>query len=145
MDPATIESFMREALLEGRKARPDCAPNPPVGCVIVADGRVVARGHTSKPGGPHAEAAALAQLEGALGEASVFVTLEPCSFRGRTPSCARALVDRGVTSIYVGLVDPHPRNRGAGIRNLKESGAHVVVGVLGEEAERDLGPYLIRD
>ncbi|MFK7937390.1 MAG: deaminase, partial [Saprospiraceae bacterium] len=83
-----IHNFMQAALLEGRKARPKCAPNPPVGCVIVKDNQIVARGHTNEPGQPHAEAMALNQLSPEIEDFTMFVTLEPCSFFGRTPSCA---------------------------------------------------------
>ncbi|HUR33938.1 MAG TPA: deaminase, partial [Vicinamibacterales bacterium] len=92
--------FMAIALAESRKALPACLPNPPVGCVIVRDAVVVARGFTGAPGTPHAEAAALLDLRtGADPDPdglAVFVTLEPCAFVGRTPSCARALVTSGI-------------------------------------------------
>src|SRR4051812_40296985 len=91
MDEESQRRFMSLALAEGRKALPDCIPNPPVGCVLVRDGRVVASGYTNRPGQPHAEAMALSQLAGLLSDVTAFVTLEPCSFRGRTPSCALEL------------------------------------------------------
>ncbi|MDH3601065.1 MAG: deaminase, partial [Candidatus Tectomicrobia bacterium] len=86
--------FMWEALHEGRKALPDCRPNPPVGCVLVRDGRIIARGYTHQPGAHHAEAMALSQISGGLDDVTAVVTLEPCSFYGRTPSCAQTLVER---------------------------------------------------
>ncbi|MCQ4260016.1 hypothetical protein [Stutzerimonas stutzeri] len=92
MNQIEIEEFMLEAIVEGRKALPNCLPNPPVGCVLVNAGRVIARGHTNEPGGKHAQAMALSQVKGSFAEVSAFVTLEPCSFHGRTPSCAKALM-----------------------------------------------------
>jgi pyrimidine deaminase RibD-like protein len=89
-----LEYFMREALMEGRKALPACLPNPPVGCVLVRNGTIIARGYTNPPGHPHAEAMALNHVAGDLHEAMAFVTLEPCAFYGRTPSCALALIAR---------------------------------------------------
>ena len=75
----------------------------------------LATGYTNPPGRHHAEAMALSQLSGPLSDVTAFVTLEPCSFQGRTPSCARALVDRGIRRVFVGTLDPDPRNSGAGI------------------------------
>jgi len=133
---------MREALAEGRKALPQCRPNPPVGCVLVRDGAIVARGYTQPPYQPHAEPMALRELEGDLSGVIAFVTLEPCSFHQRTPSCAKELIARKVGQVYVALLDPHPRNQGRGIEMLREAGIEVVTDCLSEEAKRDLGPYL---
>jgi len=132
------------ALLESRKALPGCRPNPPVGCVIVLEDRVVSRGFTGSPGTPHAEAAAIAALAPAESgvSLSVFVTLEPCSFQGRTPSCAVALINRGVRSVFVGIVDPDPRNNGKGLQLLREAGIHVELGTLEHEIREFLAPYL---
>jgi len=144
MHSSAIEYFMRAAMAEGRKALPHCRPNPPVGCVIVRDGAIIASGYTNSPGQDHAEAMALRQLPEEIDELILFVTLEPCSFQGRTPSCARAIVKRKVKAVYVGMLDPHPKNQGAGIAILENAGIPVTVGCLGEEVEAELGPYLIR-
>lgn len=144
VDPSALVRFMREAMQEGRKARGSCAPNPPVGCVAVRDQRVIARGHTNPPGQDHAEAMVLRSLPHRLDDISLFVTLEPCSFHGRTPSCARAIAERRPALVYVGMLDPHPRNRGAGIRLLEAAGIPVVVGLSKAEVEMELRPYLQR-
>lgn len=136
------EDFMRLALLEGRKALPACLPNPPVGCVLVKDGQVIASGFTQPPGQHHAEAMALSQVAGDLSGVTAFVTLEPCSFHGRTPSCAKALVARGIKSVVIATLDPDPRNSGAGIEILKVAGVEVSVGTLERSALEDIGPYL---
>ena len=133
---------MREALAEGRKALPACLPNPPVGCVLVRDARVIARGFTQAPFLQHAEAMALSQLTGSAAGVCAYVTLEPCSFHGRTPSCAHALVTAGIARVVVGILDPDPRNNGAGVQVLISAGVEVVIGVLASEAHRDLDPYL---
>ena len=136
-------NFMHLALAEGRKALPGCLPNPPVGCVLTEGGVVVARGHTGRPGEHHAESLALSLLPAArLPEVTAYVTLEPCSFHGRTPSCARALVNREVSRVVVAVLDPDVRNNGAGIAILREGGVEVELGVCGREALRDLAPYL---
>lgn len=139
---AQLEGFMREALAEGRKALPACRPNPPVGCVLVRGDAIVARGHTQPPYQPHAEPMALRGLHGELPDVTAFVTLEPCSFHQRTPSCAKELIARKVGLVYVAMLDPHPRNQGRGIELLREAGIEVVTDFLKEEAERDLARYL---
>ena len=137
--------FMAEALTESRKALPACRPNPPVGCVIVGGGRIVARGFTGPPGYPHAEAAAISwlALPRDAGELAAFVTLEPCAFAGRTPSCAKALVERGIGAVFVGIIDPDPRNSGSGLQLLRDAGVTVELGILEDEIRAFLGPYLI--
>lgn len=136
---------MRVALEAGRHALPACAPNPPVGCALVRDGQVIATGFTSPPGLPHAEPAALIKVPGDdLSDVAAFVTLEPCSFHQRTPSCARELVARKVGAVYVAILDPHPRNRGAGLQILRDAGIAVFEGLCADEAERDMGPHLWR-
>jgi pyrimidine deaminase RibD-like protein len=140
-----LESFMREALAEGRKALPACLPNPPVGCVLVKNGVIIARGYTNPPGHPHAEAMALNQVTGDLHEVIAFVTLEPCAFYGQIPSCAVALVARKIARVVVALIDPHPRNQGRGIHILEQAGIPVTVGVLQGEAATDLSAYLWKE
>ncbi|MFK8328619.1 bifunctional diaminohydroxyphosphoribosylaminopyrimidine deaminase/5-amino-6-(5-phosphoribosylamino)uracil reductase RibD [Pseudomonas sp. BJa5] len=136
--------MMGRALEQGRCALPGCLPNPPVGCVIVHEGVVVASGFTQAPGRHHAEAMALSQLEPGLDDLTAYVTLEPCSFTGRTPSCARALVRSGIARVHVAMLDPDPRNAGAGIEILRQAGIEVTVGLLEHQARQDMGPYLHR-
>lgn len=142
VDDDRLDAWMRAALEEGRKALPHCKPNPPVGCVLVRAGEIVARGFTQPPGQAHAEAMALAGVEGRATGLTAFVTLEPCSFHGRTPSCAKALVAAGIERVYVAMLDPHERNDGAGIAILREAGVPVVVGLLEQEARADLDAHL---
>lgn len=142
MNKEQAEFYMRQALLEGRKASEKCGDNPPVGCVLVCDGKIVARGHTNEPGRPHAEAMALGQLARNLKDVVGFVTLEPCSFDGRTPSCAQALVNYGISVLFVGTLDPDPRNSGAGLNILKNAGVKVETGLLEKEILIDIGTRL---
>jgi riboflavin biosynthesis protein RibD len=139
---ALADQYMSQALSEGRKALPACLPNPPVGCVLVQGGSIIGRGHTQPPGGAHAEIGALAALRGEAGTATLFVTLEPCSFHGRTPSCAEAIIASGIRTVVVAILDPDPRNSGAGIEKLRAAGIEVRVGPMQEQAQADLGPYL---
>ena len=108
--------MMAEAIAAAASVR-TTSPNPWVGCVIVPDGEVPASiGATEPPGGPHAEAAALALAGATARGATVYVTLEPCSHTGRTPPCADALIAAGVRRVVVGIVDPDPRVAGHGHR-----------------------------
>lgn len=136
--------FMERALEISRNALPDCRPNPPVGCVIVVNAKIVAEGYTHPPGQAHAEAAALEAFREKLSDAVVFVTLEPCSFIGRTPSCARALIERGAKKVIVAMEDPHPKNQGRGIQMLRDAGIDVELGLLHDEVGSFLYPYLDR-
>lgn len=133
---------MREAIVEGKKALPACRPNPPVGCVLVRAGAIVARGSTQPPYQPHAEPMALQQLEGDLADVIAFVTLEPCAFHQRTPSCAKEMIARRIGAVYVALLDPHPRNQGRGIEMLRETGIRVVTEFLADEVRPHLAPFL---
>ena len=141
-DPEKLRYFMREAIAEGQKALPACRPNPPVGCVLVRGGQIVARGYTQPPYQPHAEPAALRHLEGPLPDVTAFVTLEPCAFHQRTPSCAKEMIARRVGYVYVALIDPHPKNQGRGIQMLRDAGIPVVTDFLSDEARPHLAPYL---
>lgn len=133
---------MRQAIAEGKKALPACLPNPPVGCVLVRDGRVIARGYTQRLYEPHAEPMALSQVSGDLDDVTAFVTLEPCAFHQRTPSCAKEMIARRVGVVYVAMIDPHPRNRGRGVQMLRDAGMTVVTDFLTDEARPHLAPYL---
>src|SRR5262245_55583301 len=103
---------MEQALAAGVAARRRTAPNPWVGCVIVRDGEIVGTGATEPPGHAHAEAGALRAAGERARGATAYVTLEPCSFHGRTPPCADALIDAGVARVVVALEDPDTRVAG---------------------------------
>ncbi|MDV6250022.1 bifunctional diaminohydroxyphosphoribosylaminopyrimidine deaminase/5-amino-6-(5-phosphoribosylamino)uracil reductase RibD [Vibrio sp. EA2] len=136
------QEFMRRALEISRNALPECQPNPPVGCVLVKDNQIVSEGHTQAIGGNHAEVEALNGYNGSLEDITAYVTLEPCSFVGRTPACAVTLVNSGIKKVVVAMLDPDPRNSGRGIAILEQSGVEVEVGVCGAEVSAFLTPYL---
>jgi diaminohydroxyphosphoribosylaminopyrimidine deaminase/5-amino-6-(5-phosphoribosylamino)uracil reductase len=132
---------MDRALALAASVRASTAPNPWVGCVLEAtDGRVF-EGATAPPGGPHAEAAALALAGGAAAGATAWVTLEPCSHHGRTPPCADALVAAGVRRVVVAVVDPDTKVAGQGVDRLRAAGLEVEVGLRAEAARELLAPY----
>ena len=137
-------AHMRSALALARRGLGQTWPNPSVGCVIVRDGRVVARGVTQPGGRPHAEVVALTQAGEAARGATAYVTLEPCSHHGRTPPCADALVAAGVTRVVVACGDPDKRVNGAGLARLRTAGVAVTEGVLTAEAETLQAGFLTR-
>ena len=130
-------AFMRLAIAQAELARGDTGDNPWVGCVIVsAEGDVLGRGYTRGPGEHHAEISAAedaARAGRSIVGASLYSTLEPCSFHGRTPACARAIVARGIQRVVIGIRDPNPRVDGAGVRILRDAGIQVVEGVCERE------------
>lgn len=140
--------FMREALGESRKVTGRTGDNPAVGCVVVRDGAIVARGATQPPGGAHAEVMAVREAEAgghALGECDFFVTLEPCTFQGRTPPCSGLLIEKRPRRIVIAIEDPHPQVSGRGIMELRRAGIEVVEGVLAEEVSVLLEWWLQRN
>jgi len=136
------DDAMLKALAAGAAARRRSAPNPWVGCVLVRDGEVTGLGATEPPGRAHAEAGALALAGERARGATAYVTLEPCAHHGRTPPCADALIDAGVTRVVAALEDPDPLVAGTGFAKLRAAGVEVTVGVGAERATRDLAPYL---
>ncbi|MWD27996.1 bifunctional diaminohydroxyphosphoribosylaminopyrimidine deaminase/5-amino-6-(5-phosphoribosylamino)uracil reductase RibD [Aquicoccus sp. SCR17] len=140
----TDTRFMALALTLGRRGHGNVWPNPAVGCVLVRDGRVIARAWTRPGGRPHAETEALAQAGEAARGATAYVTLEPCAHHGKTPPCAEALVAAGVARVVTALEDPDPRVAGRGHAILREAGVEVVTGVLADRAARDQAGFLLR-
>lgn len=134
-DRAVAEFFMRIALREAEKGLGRTSPNPAVGAVLVKGGRVIARGHHARAGGPHAEVVALRAAGARARGADLYTTLEPCDHFGRTPPCSVALLEAGVRRVFVGSRDPNPLVNGRGLSRLRKAGVLVATGVL--EAECD--------
>jgi diaminohydroxyphosphoribosylaminopyrimidine deaminase/5-amino-6-(5-phosphoribosylamino)uracil reductase len=134
---------MARALELAASVRAVTPPNPWVGCVIEATDGTLFEGATHAAGGPHAEAAALTAAGGHdLAGASAWVTLEPCAHHGRTPPCADALVDAGISRVVVAIEDPDPKVGGLGIERLRGAGLTVEVGLESDAATALLAPYL---
>ncbi len=127
-------AFMARALELARKGLYSTHPNPRVGCVIVRDGEVVGEGWHARAGEPHAEVHALRQAGDRARDATVYVTLEPCSHHGRTPPCADALINAGVARVVAAMQDPNPQVSGNGLLRLMHAGIAVQGGVLEAEA-----------
>lgn len=129
---------MRRALQLAANGRGFTSPNPMVGAVVVADGRIIGEGWHRCCGGPHAEVSAIRSVceRDLLDKATVYVTLEPCSHFGKTPPCADLLIETGVRRVVVGTIDPNEKVAGRGIERLRKAGIEVTVGVLGTECRQ---------
>jgi len=126
MASAADTDFMMMALALAERGLGQVAPNPAVGCIIVADGIVVGRGWTQPGGRPHAETVALAQAGDKARGATAYVTLEPCAHHGKTGPCAEALIAAGVARVVGAVADPDPRVGGRGFAMLENAGIEVV-------------------
>lgn len=140
------DAWMRQAIAEAELARGSTGDNPWVGCVIVgAQGELVARGHTQGPGEDHAEIAAVRDAEArglSVAGTTMYSTLEPCSFHGRTPACSRVIALHRVARVVIGMRDPHPRVDGQGARILSDAGIEVIEGVCEADVRRQLGAWV---
>lgn len=125
---------MRHAIAMANMAVGTTSPNPPVGCVIVKDGRILAASHTEKGGRPHAEAIALLEAGSQASGACAYVTLEPCAHHGQTPPCALNLINAGIKRVVIANIDPFSLVNGKGIKMLEDAGIEVVAGICAAEA-----------
>ena len=135
------EEFMAQALLAAEAGRGNVEPNPMVGAVLVRDGVELGRGWHVRFGGPHAEIEALRAAQAAGHDArgaTMYVTLEPCCHRGKTPPCTDAIIQAGIAKVVVAMTDPDENVSGGGIATLRRAGIDVVTGVL-EGCARRLG------
>jgi diaminohydroxyphosphoribosylaminopyrimidine deaminase/5-amino-6-(5-phosphoribosylamino)uracil reductase len=135
------EEFMKRALVLARRGYGGTSPNPMVGAVLVKKGEIVGEGWHKRAGEPHAEINALLQSKARARNASLFVTLEPCSTFGRTPPCTEAIIKSGISEVIVAAKDPNPKHSGEGFSILRKAGIKVRTGLLAEEAERLNEPF----
>lgn len=130
--------YMRRAIQLAKSSMVDTHPNPNVGAVIVAAGRIIGEGYHRCCGQAHAEVNAVNSVAPAdkhlLTEATIYVTLEPCSHYGKTPPCAKLIVDNKIPRVVIACGDPFEKVRGRGVKMLRDAGVEVVEGVLEEEA-----------
>ena len=151
------EKYMRRCIQLAKNGWQNAKPNPMVGAVIVYDGRVIGEGYHVRCGEGHAEvnafASVLAEDEPLLPEATIYVSLEPCSHYGKTPPCADLIIKKGVQRVVVGCIDEFAEVQGRGIQKLRDAGIKVDVGVLEAECRalnrrfftfhREQRPYII--
>ncbi len=125
------EVYILRCLELAKKGIGTTRPNPSVGAVIVHNNKIIGEGFTSPYGGSHAEVNAInaVQNQELLKEATIYVTLEPCSHHGKTPPCADLIIEKGIPNIVIGCVDTNSLVAGKGIERLKKAGRNVIVGV----------------
>ena len=151
------EKYMQRCIQLAANGIQGARPNPMVGAVIVANGRIIGEGYHVRCGEGHAEVNAFASVspedEALLKDATIYVSLEPCSHYGKTPPCADLIIKKGVRRVVVGTIDPFAEVQGRGIKKLKDAGIEVTVGVLEKECQwlnrrfftyhREHRPYII--
>ena len=136
--------MMSQALKLAAKGRFTTSPNPTVGCVIMADGKIVGQGFTRPAGGNHAEIEALETARDTdITGATAYVSLEPCSHQGKTGPCVDALIAAGIARVVIACEDPNPRVAGSGIEKLQAAGIQVESGLLEDQA-RDINKGFIK-
>lgn len=142
IDYMPASRYMQRALALASRATGDTSPNPLVGAVIVAHGKIVGEGYHHRAGAPHAERQALKAAGTRARSATMYVTLEPCAHQGKTPPCTPALIAAGVARVVVALEDPDKNVRGKGIEQLRRAGIAVEVGDRADQARELNRAYL---
>ena len=137
------QQFLNHAIRVAKRGLGRTGLNPSVGCVLVKDGQIIAVARTADGGRPHAEAQALAMAGELARDATAYVSLEPCAHHGKTPPCAQALIDAGISRVVIACVDPDPRVAGKGIKMLEQAGIEVVQKPT-ESAKDDLRGFFRR-
>ncbi len=132
---------MRRALTLARRGEGHTRPNPPVGAVLVKDGRIIGEGYHQRAGGPHAELEALGSCVSDPQGATLYVTLEPCSTSGRTPACTDAILRHRLARVVAGTTDPNPNHAGRGFELLRRAGLEVFEGVCAAESQTLIEPF----
>lgn len=133
---------MKRALRMAERGRGWTSPNPMVGAVVVREGRSVGEGFHRRVGTAHAEVNALIAAGELAKGADLYVTLEPCNHHGRTPPCTRAVMEAGISRVFVGMKDPNPRVQGGGDEFLRSMGIPVVEGILERECRLLNQPFI---
>lgn len=131
------ETYIKRCIQIAKNGLGNTRPNPMVGSVIVYKNKIIGEGFTSPYGGSHAEVNAINSIsnKSLLKEATLYVTLEPCSHFGKTPPCSDLIIKHKIPNVVIGCIDDNKDVAGKGIKKLKDAGCHVIVGVLGDECK----------
>ncbi len=134
---STNETYIKRCIELAKNGLGTTYPNPMVGSVIVANGKIIGEGWHKKAGEPHAEVHAINSVKdkSQLKEATIYVSLEPCSHYGKTPPCADLIVRSEIPRVVIGTVDPNHQVAGKGIERLEKAGIEVTVGILEKECQ----------
>lgn len=130
------EKYMRRCFQLALLGKGYTDPNPMVGAVIVHEGKIIGEGYHRQYGKAHAEVNAIASVQNKelLKESTIYVSLEPCSHYGKTPPCAKLIIDCRIPQVVIATTDPFPQVAGGGIKMLEDAGVKVAVGILEKEA-----------
>lgn len=134
MDKNLDEKYMARAIELAKRGIGTVNPNPLVGAVVVKDNKIIGEGWHKKFGGPHAEVWALDDAGESAKGATIYVTLEPCSHQGKTPPCAKKIIESGIKRCVIACIDPNPLVASKGVEILKNAGIEITLGVLEKEA-----------
>lgn len=139
------EKYIKRAIELAKNARATAAPNPMVGAVIVHNGKIIGEGYHIKSGQPHAEVNAIRSVKDKtlLADSTIYVTLEPCAHYGKTPPCAKLIIDMKIPRVVVGCKDPFSKVDGKGIEMLRQAGCSVKVGVLEDECRELIKRFVV--
>ncbi|UYZ21269.1 bifunctional diaminohydroxyphosphoribosylaminopyrimidine deaminase/5-amino-6-(5-phosphoribosylamino)uracil reductase RibD [Mesobacillus jeotgali] len=129
------QDYMALAINLASATEGQTSPNPQVGAVLVKNGQMIGMGAHLKAGEPHAEVHAITMAGDKAKDATLYVTLEPCSHFGKTPPCSNLVIESGIKKVFVASVDPNPLVGGAGVKKMLEAGLDVQVGLMEEEAK----------
>jgi diaminohydroxyphosphoribosylaminopyrimidine deaminase/5-amino-6-(5-phosphoribosylamino)uracil reductase len=131
----TEEIYMQRCIDLAKKGIRAVAPNPMVGCVLVANEKIIGEGYHERYGEAHAEVNAINNVaaKSLLKKATLYVSLEPCSHTGKTPPCAELIIKKGIKKVVIGIRDPNPLVGGKGIEKLKNAGIEVEEGILQDQ------------
>ncbi len=139
------KQYMQRCLQLAKMGEAHVSPNPMVGAVVVHNGMIIGEGYHAQYGKGHAEVNAIASVAKTelLPEATIYVSLEPCSHHGKTPPCSELIIAKGIARVVVGCLDPFPAVSGRGVKMLRDAGIEVTVGVLQEEC-REINRIFMR-
>ena len=131
------ETYIKRCLQIAKNGLGSTRPNPMVGCVVVHNNKIIGEGFTSEYGGNHAEVNAIQSVmdKSLLKEATLYVTLEPCSHYGKTPPCSDLIIENNIPNVVIGCLDDNEKVAGKGVSKLKNAGCKVTVGVLENECK----------
>lgn len=136
------EYYMKRCLELAVLGKQSTSPNPMVGAVIVQDNQIIGEGYHENYGGPHAEVNAIQEVfqkypnaSERLSKSTLYISLEPCSFQGKTPACSLLIIEHKIPKVVVACLDPNERVNGQGVALLKKAGVDVKIGVLEKEAQ----------
>jgi len=127
--------YMQQTLVLAKRGLLTVSPNPMVGCIVVKNGLIVGEGWHQEAGEPHAEVYALRQAGDLAKNSTVYLSLEPCCHKGRTPPCVDLLINAQVSKVVVATLDPNPKVAGKGVLKLQNAGVTVEVGLLEKQAQ----------